>query len=405
MTRNKLIIFTFVFLQSIALMMLTGCAMYRDISPGTVKQIPVGDAVAQSETKANSSIVFKNGRWQKNSIVAKSEIKVNSPIVDEQTVTVLPLEEPPPAPDYIVGPNDVLFINISGKPEFSSLGTNSVLGTFSALGTNSASAIRSAVQPPTGSRVDGNGNIQLPFLGTIHVGGMTLPQIQNRILEAAKKYIKDPWVVVEIGDYKSHSLYLLGQFRNSGIFYMDRPLNLLQGIALGNGYDSTADLSSARLIRDKKTVPVDINDLLTKGDQRQNIWLKSDDTIYIPDSKNQLVFVFGAVKKGGPVAIPPGGLTLPQAIATAELRDTGHDFRYIRIIRSLSATRGELMVVDFDKILRGEAMPLMLRQGDIVYVPKNGFGNWNDALNEILPSLQAFSAILQPFVSIKYLQQ
>ena len=50
-------------------------------------------------------------------------------------------------------------------------------------------------------------------------------------------------------------------------------------------------------------------------------------------------------------------------------------------------------------------MPLMLRQGDIVYVPKNGFGNWNDALNEILPSLQVFSAILQPFVSIKYLQQ
>ena len=397
MTRNKLIIFTVVFLLSITFLMLTGCAMYRDISPGTVKKIPVGDAVAQSETKANSSIVFKNGRWQKNSIVAKSEIKTNSSIVTEETVVVFPLEEPPPAPDYIVGPADVLFINVSGKPEFSSLGSGSVLGT--------ASTIRNAVQQPTGSRVDGNGNIQLPFLGTVHVGGMSLPQIQNRILEAAKKYIKDPWVVVEIGDYKSHSLYLLGQFRNSGIFYMDRPLNLLQGIALGNGYDSTADLSSARLIRDKKTVPVDINDLLTKGDQRQNIWLKSDDTIYIPDSKNQFVFVFGAVKKGGPVAIPPGGLTLPQAIATAELRDTGHDFRYIRIIRSLSATRGELMVVDFDKILRGEAMPLMLRQGDIVYVPKNGFGNWNDALNEILPSLQVFSAVLQPFVSIKYLKQ
>ncbi|KFZ44364.1 sugar transporter, partial [Smithella sp. D17] len=201
----------------------------------------------------------------------------------------------------------------------------------------------------------------------------------------------------------SHPLYLLGQFRNSGTFYMDRPLNLLQGIALGNGYDSTADLSSARLIRDKKTVPVDINDLLTKGDQRYNVWLKPDDTIYIPDNKNRLVFVFGAVKKGGPVAMPPGGLTLPQAIASAELRDTGHDFRYIRIIRSLSTTRGELIVVDFDKILRGEAMPFALQQGDIVFVPKSGFGNWNDAINEILPSLQAFSALLQPFVSIKYL--
>jgi polysaccharide export outer membrane protein len=293
-----------------------------------------------------------------------------------------------------VGPNDILFINVSGKPEFSSL------GAFSAYNTKPGT-----IQQPSGSRVDGNGNIQMPFLGTVHVGGMTMPQIQNRIRQSAVKYINDPWVVVEIGEYKSHPLYLLGEFMNPGTFYMDRPLSLLQGIALGSGYDNKgADLSSARLIRDKKTVPVDINDLLTKGDQRQNIWLKSGDTIYIPDTRNQLVFVFGAVKKGGPVAIPPGGLTLSQAIATAELRDTGHDFHYVRIIRSLSATRGELMVVDFDKILRGEALPLMLRQGDVVFVPKSGFGNWNDAINELLPSLQVVSALLEPFVQIEYLK-
>jgi len=33
---------------------------------------------------------------------------------------------------------------------------------------------------------------------------------------------------------------------------MDRPMNLLQGIALGNGHDANADLTAARLIRDKK---------------------------------------------------------------------------------------------------------------------------------------------------------
>jgi polysaccharide export outer membrane protein len=45
----------------------------------------------------------------------------------------------------------------------------------------------------------------------------------------------------------------------------------------------------------------------------------------------------------------------------------------------------------------------MLREGDIVYVPKSGVGTWNEALAEILPSLQAISAILQPFVQIKFL--
>ncbi|MDI6743290.1 MAG: polysaccharide biosynthesis/export family protein [Smithella sp.] len=360
MNRDKRIFTGNTFLILGFCLMLAGCAAYRDIAPGTVMQIPIGKSA-------------------------------QSPVVAEETVTVLPLDEKTPSPEYTIGPGDILFINVSGKPEFSSLNTTA---SHSQLGN---------IQAPSGSRVDGNGNIQMPYLGTVHVGGMTLIQAQQKILDVAKKYINDPWVVVEIGEHKSHPLYLLGQFRNSGTYYMDRPLNLLQGIAMGNGYDINADITSARLIRHNKTAPVDINALLTQGDQRHNVWLKPGDTIYIPDNKSRMVFVFGAVKKGGPVVIPPGGLTLPQAIAAAELRDTGHDFRYIRIIRSISATQGELMVVDFDRILRGEAMPLLLQQGDIVYVPKSGVGNWNDAIQEILPSLQAFSALLQPFVSIKYL--
>jgi polysaccharide export outer membrane protein len=261
------------------------------------------------------------------------------------------------------------------------------------------------VSQATGCRVDGSGNIQLPYVGSVHVWGMTLQEIQDRLMTIYPKYLNDPWVIVDVKEFRSCPVYLLGQFRNSGTFYMDRPFNLLQGIALGSGYDSSADLTSARLIREKKIMPVDIHDLLTNGDQRQNVWLKPGDTIYIPDNKDRQVFVFGAVKKSGPLPMPTGGLSLSQAIASAELRDTGYDLNYIRIIRSHSATRGELMVVDFEKIMRGDALPLVLRKGDIIYVPKSNLGSWNDAIAEILPSLQAFSALLQPFVNIKYLSQ
>jgi len=330
MKHNTRFIFKAVLLSFFIFIVLTGCARYRDILPGTVKQIPAGAV----DTKPPGSIIA------------------------EETVTIPFPEDAAPSAEYTIGPGDVLFINVSGNPEFSSLNTTS---SYSQLGN---------IQAPSGSRVDGNGNIHMPYLGAIQLGGLTLNQAQKKIQDAAKKYIKDPWVVVEVGEYKSHPLYLLGQFRNSGTFYMDRPMNLLQGIALGNGHDANADLTAARLIRDKKTLPVDINDLLTRGNQRHNVWLRSGDTIYIPDNKNRLVFVFGAVKKGGPVTIPPGGLTLPQAIATAELRDTGHDFQYVRIIRSLSATRGELMVVDFDKILRGDAMPFPLLRATLSMSPK-----------------------------------
>jgi polysaccharide export outer membrane protein len=341
-----------------ALVMLSGCAGYVDLAPGTVKTVacPPGAPV--------------------------------SPIVEKQAVSVPAVKpEPPPSNDYVIGLNDVLFVNISGKPEFMILGAN---------------ISSSKVQ---GSRVDGNGNVRIPMVGSVKVAGLTVAEAQERIRVSLLRYLKDPWVVVEVAEFRSHPVYLLGQFKQPGTFYMDRPLTLVQGIALGNGYETNAYLRGARLSRDNKIMPVDVYDLLLNGKPEQNVWLRAGDTIFIPDNTNQQVFVFGAVKKPGPVPMMQGGLNLAQAIGSAELRDTGYDFKHIRIIRSISVTRGELLVVDFDRILRGEALPMPLMAGDIIYVPRSHIGAWNDAINEILPSLQAISALLQPFVQIEYLRK
>lgn len=335
-------------------LLLSGCARYSDLPSGTVKKI---------------------------------DIPALSPIVDREAISVPVAElKAPPSTEYRIGPNDVLYININGRPEFLVIGTNQ----------------NSKIQ---GSRVDGSGNIQLPIVGPVHVAGLSLSQAQEKIRKSLRTYLKDPWVVVEIAEYRSHPLYLLGQFRASGTYYMDRPLTLLQGIALGNGFDANADLRGARLNRNNRIMAVDVHDLLLNGSSNQNVWLQPGDTIFIPDNRNQVVFVFGAVKKPGPVPMLQGGLNLAQAIATAELRDVGYDFRHVRIIRSLSVTRGELLVVDFDKILRGKALPLQLAAGDIIYVPKSIVGSWNDVINEMLPTLQAVSAVLQPFVNIKFLSE
>jgi polysaccharide export outer membrane protein len=332
------------------LTLLAGCAAYADLPHGTVKE--TGSAVTERES------------------------------------IVLPPEKPeaPPSLDYVIGIGDVVMVTVAGKPEFSAI-TPTLTGKVQ------------------GSRVDGSGNIHLPILGSVRIAGFTISQAGEKIQESLQKFVKEPSVVVEVAEYHSQPLYLLGQFKNAGTYYLDRPLTLVQGLSLGNGFDPTANLRGARISRGDRIMRVDLADLLLNGDSRQNIWLKAGDTIYIPDNRNQQIFVFGAVKKPGPQPFPMTGLNLAQAIAGADFRDTGFDIRHVRIIRSLSATRGELMIVDFDKILRGEAVPLPLQEGDIVFVPKSSFGSWNDAIAEILPSLQTISAILQPFVSIKFLSQ
>jgi polysaccharide export outer membrane protein len=178
----------------------------------------------------------------------------------------------------------------------------------------------------------------------------------------------------------------------------------LHGLALGSGLNANANLRGARLVRNERIQPVDLYELLNHSDLSQNIQLRSGDTIYVPGNEDQRVFVFGAVGKSGMVPMVNGRLNLVQALSQAGIDQKPYKHDNIRIIRSLSPTRGQLMVVDLGQLMNGLAMPMSLQDGDIIYVPKTTMGGWNEALQEILPSLQAVSAILQPFVQIEYLK-
>lgn len=338
----------------LGLLLTAGCTKLTDLDPGTVQQI-YGERYS--------------------AVVERESVEVS---LGDDAVQ--------PEKEYLIGPNDILYINVKGHPELSSPGI--MVG-----GTNKVS----------GSRVDGLGRVHLPLAGSVPVAGMTIGQATDHIQEVFRTYLKEPWVVVEISEYRSKPLYLLGQFNAPGTYYMDRSYSLMEGLALGNGLKDIANLRSARIIRNGKTIPVDIYRLLQEGDQSQNTWLAANDVIFVPDDKNQNVFVFGAVDKPGPMTMPNGQLTLAQALSSAELNEGSAKATHVRIIRSISPTRGELLVMDLNRILNGEALPFPLTEGDIVYVPRSGLGSWNLAIQEILPSLQAVSSLLQPFVQIRVL--
>jgi polysaccharide export outer membrane protein len=348
------------------LLFIGGCApTYRDIKPGT--------RLAVNDEQQSSAIV-------------------------ERQVDTLPSLSPEPAPpaEYQIGPGDLLSVTVYGRPELGSAASG-------ASGTTGTGGTTAAASRSGGSRVDENGNLRLPLVGSVAVAGLSLSKAEEKLAASYRELLKEPWVTVEVVEHRSRPLYLFGSFRKPGVFYMDRPMTLLQGIALAEGFDGGASLRSARLSRNGKVQPVDIYELLANGDQRQNVWLHPGDAIYLSDKGMEQVFVFGAVSKAGPVPMFNGQLSLAQAIAASTPLSGGFDFSRVRIIRSLSPTRGELLVVDFDRIMRGEAASFMLANGDIVYLPRTSLGSWNDAINEILPSLQFVTNLLSPYVTIKWL--
>ena len=292
---------------------------------------------------------------------------------------------------YRLGAGDVIAIDVYLHPDLS----------LPPPGMTSA-------QGPPGVVVSNDGNLQLPLLGAVHVAGLTVGQLRGQLTTDYAKYIKHPSISIQVQEPRSIRYYLLGQFANPGLKYSDRPLHLLDALALGGTVNLTnADLHGAYVIQHGHKLPLDFSSLLLKGDLTQNARLRSGDTIVVPAASTMVAYVFGAVGKPGPVPFVNGRLDLLQALAssgmdlantsTAELDD-------IRVIRSSGAS-GQFYVVDAARILRGRAAPFELQSGDIVFVPATWIGSLNAVIQQLLPSLQLVGATLNPFVQIKFLKQ
>ena len=300
---------------------------------------------------------------------------------------------------YRVGPGDSVLVAVYGHPELS-------LAQYAGLGAN-ASGGRGA-----GFVIDMDGSIQLPLIGSVKVAGQTAEEMRAFLEVQLAQYLKEPKVTVQVIFNGSIRYYLLGQFRDPGVKYSDRPLRLLQAISLGGSISlEHASLRNAYVARGQKRLPINFRTLLNEADLQQNIRLRSDDIVFVPDSSTEQAFVFGGSEqsnpRGGSVQFVNGRLDLLQALA-----QVGFGFKE-RADSCLSETRvirsdgdcGELFVVDAEKILDGEAAPFPLEPGDVVFVPESAFKSWNQILEQFVSSLQAVGAVLTPFVQIKYLEQ
>lgn len=289
---------------------------------------------------------------------------------------------------YVLGPNDVISVSVYAHPELDV----PVLGAASTLG---------------GALITSDGTVELPVIGDMTLGGLTVKQAQGVLTAAYAKYAVNPNVALQLQSAQSLRYYLLGAFTAPGIKYPVREMTLLEALALGGSVDiASADLYQAYVAQGSVKLPVDLHALLIDGDLTQNISLASGDTIVIPSSVSENAFVFGAVGKAGPVEFESGSLSLLQALASAGMDLTSYTnarLARIHIIRAQGRS-AEFMIVDARMIMEGQAASFALEPGDIVFVPPTEIATWNQVLNQLLPSLETVSAVLNPFVSLKYLR-
>jgi polysaccharide biosynthesis/export protein len=91
-------------------------------------------------------------------------------------------------------------------------------------------------------RVNSNGQVSLPLIGTVQAGGRTVQELEQDI--AAKldaSYLQNPQVTVFVKEFTSQRVTLEGAVKKPGIYPLSGKTTLLQAIAMAEGLDQLAD--------------------------------------------------------------------------------------------------------------------------------------------------------------------
>src|ERR1035437_7044472 len=122
--------------------------------------------------------------------------------------------------DYIIGPSDVLAINVWKDIEL----TRTVL-----------------VRP--------DGKISLPLIGELEVSGLTALSVQRLVAQRLKDYISNPQVTVIVQEVRSRTYSVLGKVVKPGSFELGKPTTVLQAIAIAGGFLDFAKPNKMYIIR------------------------------------------------------------------------------------------------------------------------------------------------------------
>jgi polysaccharide export outer membrane protein len=182
---------------------------------------------------------------------------------------------------------------------------------------------------------------------------------------------------------------VLGQVKTPGVQRMRGDFTLLEALSSAGGITPDAYLGGAYVVREGKILLVNFYELIEKGNTEENVPLLPGDVIYIPDNRDQRLFVLGEVNKQSAIPVQEE-MTLLQAIAEVGGFTRDANKKSILILRG-NLSEPEIMNIDATRMDVTANIPL--KRGDIIYVASSAFADVEGIAVRI-------SHILQPLLQV-----
>lgn len=226
-------------------------------------------------------------------------------------------------------------------------------------------------------RVAADGTIAMPLVGQVAVNDRTADEIA-RILESLleRSFLQRATVDVDITEYRSQPISVLGAVRTPGTVYMDGRWNLFQAVAAAGGL-SVEHGQTALILRRSSDgqlvdqLEVDLNALLLGGDQTQNVIVQPNDIVNVRAASRITIFFLGEVHTQGAVEmIGNEQATLLTAVAQAGGLTDRASSRIV-IKRVVRGDQREEIPANFKRILAGTDPDIALEDGDLIVVKES----------------------------------
>lgn len=222
-------------------------------------------------------------------------------------------------------------------------------------------------------QVNANGDIQVPYLGPVHVNGLTISQASELISAKWREgdYIQSAQVNLQITSAPSDTIAVTGEVKSPTVLPAVGQRRLLDVIAAAGGLTPMAS-HLVTITRRGSDQPIQVLiDANPANSQATNIPVYPGDTVLVP--RAGIVYVLGSVKT--PSAFPIATttpFTLTQAITMAGGAMFEASLSSTRIIRTEGDSR-RAIALDMKKIFNGKQPDPILQADDIIYVPGSLF--------------------------------
>jgi polysaccharide export outer membrane protein len=242
-------------------------------------------------------------------------------------------------------------------------------------------------------RIDPEGFIELPLVGRIHAAGLTPEQLRATLARQLSTYIDKPQITINVLEYRSQPVSILGEVNNPGLHQLEGPKRLLEVISLAGGLkpDAGQTVTITRQIRwgmlplsgahldasgQYSVAEVQLDQLTSGQNPAADIEVVADDVISV--SKARVVYVVGEVKKAGGFSLEThDSISLLRALSLAEGLTHDASPKKARILRSPdpSGTQVAEIPINVQEVLAGRAPDPQLHANDVLFIPNNVSGS------------------------------